>query len=101
MIQVNFANLDSQPIIKLDINNIHFSATIDTGSSFTIIPAKHFQQLKIPIRKLNTEKHYSIQSASQMVTNAVQGTIILSVKINNFDNSFQLSIKHFWFCETH
>ena len=81
--QVNFANLDSQPIIELEINNINFSSTLDTGSSFTIIPAKHFQQLKI------IEKHYSIQSASPMVKNAVQGTIILSVKIKNFDNSFQ------------
>ena len=70
-IQVNFTNLESQPIIKLEINNIHFSITLDTGSSFTIIPDKHFQQLKIPISKLNTEKYYSIQSASQIVTNAV------------------------------
>ena len=71
------------------INNINFSATLYNGLSFTIIPAKHFQQLKIQISKLNTEKHYSIQSASQMVKNAVQGTIISSVKIKNFDNSFQ------------
>ena len=48
-IQVNFTNLESQPIIKLEINNIHFSATLDTGSSFTIIPDKHFKQLKIRI----------------------------------------------------
>ena len=77
MIQVNFAKLDNQPIIKLKINHINFSSTLDTGSSFTIIPAKHFQQLNIPISKLNREKNYSIQSASQMVKNAVQGTITL------------------------
>ena len=70
MMQVNFANLDSQPIIELEINNINFSFTLDTGSSFTIIPAKHFQQLNIPISKLNTEKNYSIQSRSQMVSRA-------------------------------
>ena len=45
MIQVNFANLDSQPIINLEIKNIPFSSTLNTGSSLTIIPAKHFQQL--------------------------------------------------------
>ena len=63
LIQVNFAKLDTQPIIKLKINNINFPSTLDTGSSFTIIPAKHFQQLKIPISKLNSDKNYSIQSA--------------------------------------
>ena len=89
MIQVNFAKLDNQPIIKLKINHINFSSTLDTGSSFTIIPAKHFQQLNIPISKLNTDKNYSIQSASQMVKNAFQGTITLSLKIMYFDNSFQ------------
>ena len=89
LIQVNLAKLDTQPIIKLKINNINFSSTLDTGSSFTIIPAKHFQQLKISISKLKTDKHYSIQSASQMVKNAVQGTIILTLKIQNLDNTFQ------------
>ena len=95
MIQVNFTNLDSQPIIKLEINNINLSSTLDTGSSFTIIPDKHFQQLKIPISKLITEKNYSFQSASQMVTNAVQGTISLSVIIKNFVDSYQFMIKRF------
>ena len=45
-IQVNFTNLENQPIINLQINNIHFTAILDTGSSFTIIPDKHIQQLK-------------------------------------------------------
>ena len=93
LIQVNFAKLDTQPIIKVKINNIDFSSTLDTldtGSSYTIIPAKHFQQLKIPISQLNSDKNYSIQSASQMVKNAVQGTITLPLKIQNLDNSFQI-----------
>ena len=88
-IQVNFTKLENRPIINLQINNIYFSATLDTGSSFTIIPDKHFQQLKIPESKLNTEKNYSIQSASQIISNAVKVTLTLSVKIKNSDDSYQ------------
>ena len=76
-IQVNFTNLENQSIINLQINKIHFTATLYTGSSFTIIPDKHFQQLYITDSKLNTEKNYSIHSASQMVYNAVNGTLTL------------------------
>ena len=45
-IQVNFANLENLPIINLQINNIHLSATLDTGSRFTIIPDKIFNNIK-------------------------------------------------------
>ena len=46
LIQGNFAKLDTQPIIKVKINNIDFSSTLDTGSSYTILQRNIFNNYK-------------------------------------------------------
>jgi hypothetical protein len=86
-INVNLTN--NQPNLVISIQNCKMLSLVDTGSFFSILPSKHFQQLNIPSEYLDKSKNYSIQSATNLVNNAVQGTIHLSVDIDNVNGTKQ------------
>ena len=86
---INVNLMNNQPNIVISIQNCKMLSLVDTGSFFSILPSKHFQQLNIPSEHLDRSKNYSIQSATNLVTNAVQGTIHLLVIIDNVDGTKQ------------
>ena len=83
------ANLThDQPNIEFALNGFKLTGLVDTGSYFCILPYLHFLKLIFSPQYLNTNKQYSIQSATELQENAVLGTITLEITIQNKDTSF-------------
>ena len=57
--------------------------TLDTESTFTLIPFPLWQKLNINPNKLNTSVLYNINSASHKNANAVLGSIELNLTVRN------------------
>ena len=68
-IPVNFSN--QGPMISVLINNKLATCILDSGSTFTLIPFKLFQQMNIRPNNLNSSVIYNINSASHHNLNAV------------------------------
>ena len=59
------------------------------------LPFHNFKQLNLSENNLDKTQQFSIHSATEVKTNAVLGTINLSVCITNSDNSEQILIQKF------
>ena len=79
----------------ISVNDCKMSGLVDTGSFFSILPAQYFAKLGISSQHLDKSKNYSIQEATNLVSNAVQGTINLVVQIKNVDGTVQKISQNF------
>ena len=87
--QKNLTDTNDQPKINIQFGQIQFTVVLDTGSSFNIMPYSHFKDLKIPLSNLCKTSKYTIQSATHKESDAVIGSIQLTMRILNQDNTCQ------------
>ena len=88
-IEINLTDINDQPKIKIQIGQNKFIVVLDTGSSFNILPYSHFKDLNIPLSNLCKTSKYTIQSATHKESDAVIGSIQLTMRIMNQDKSYQ------------
>ena len=67
-----------QPNLTFKINNQPVHGIADSGSFFSILPFHNFKQLNLSENNVDKSQQFSIQSATEIKTNAVLGTINLS-----------------------
>ena len=88
-IDINLTDVNDQPKIKIQIGQNEFIVVLDTGSSYNILPYSHFKDLNIPLSNLCKTSKYTIQSATHKETDAVIGSIQLTMRIMSNDKSYQ------------
>ena len=79
-----------QLFIKFDNSAQNHTAIIDSGSDFSILPFIYLKQLQIHGNRLNKTVIYNVTSATSHEKNAVLGSILLRLQIQNEEESFQV-----------
>ena len=76
--------------IKFNNSSQNHTAIIYSGSDFSILPFIYLKQLKIHGNRLDKIVIYNVTSATSTEKNAVLGSILLRLQIQNQDESFQI-----------
>ena len=71
------------------MNGVSQTCFLDSGAHNSIVSAQVFDSLNIDSRKSCTKQTYNIKTATALEMDAVQGTVILDLIINNEDDTTQ------------
>ena len=79
------------------MNGTSIVAVLDSGSTYSILSFKTWQNLGIKLSDLNSNTIYNITSATSVCANAIAGTIDLFVTLQFLDGKTKI-VKHTFLC---
>ena len=83
--------------LKIAVNDTIIVAVLDSGSTYSILSFKTWQNLGIKLSDLNSNTIYNITSATSICNNAIAGTIDLFVTLQFLDGKTEI-VKHTFLC---